>query len=166
MLTYRIHPPRMSNMCMMPGKHKIIFFFFFVGFLANLALSQAFANDANNDHANFLVLSDIHFDPFIACHNIAPCPFIQKLRHASSNEWPMLFATYDSSQPQYQQDTNYLLLVSTLTAAKKRANEKEARFVLVLGDFLGHDFRDNYRKYTQDSSVSGYRSFVKKTLQF
>jgi len=46
-------------------------------------------------------------------------------------------------------------------------NESESpNFALVLGDFLGHLFREKYVDYSGDSTRLGYQSFVKKTLLF
>ncbi|HEX4045922.1 MAG TPA: metallophosphoesterase [Gammaproteobacteria bacterium] len=44
--------------------------------------------------------------------------------------------------------------------------QQPVQFVLVLGDFLAHDFRMYYRKYSLDKSIAGYRAFVLKTLTF
>lgn len=114
----------------------------------------------------FLSLADIHFDPFTACQNQVPCPLIQALRQAPSSEWPSILAAKDTTSAAYRQDTGYPLLASALTAAKEVAAKKHVRFVLVLGDFIGHDYRRYYKKYSQDRSYSGYLSFTKKTLEF
>src|SRR5579871_5438950 len=109
----------------------------------------------NNNLANFLVLADIHFDPFVSCKNVKPCPLIEKLRQANASEWPKLLAVYDDESPRYRQDTNYPLLISALSAAKRAANAQQAKFVLVLGDFLGHEYRTYYKKYSADKHMMG-----------
>lgn len=113
-----------------------------------------------------LALADIHFDPFLACADATSCPFMQKLQHSSANLWPKLFAIYDVSQPQMRQDSNFVLLTSSLAAARKVAAEHHPQFVLILGDFLAHDMRAKYKKFTNDNSLAGFQSFVYKTLEF
>lgn len=125
------------------------------------------AKDAK-DLTYFLTMSDIHFDPFIACYGPKkrPCPLIQELRKAPASAWSAILSKTDKASPQYRQDTNYTLLTSGLAAAKKAAAEKEVRFVLALGDFLGHDYRNLYKKYSGDASRGGFESFARKTMQF
>jgi len=115
-----------------------------------------------------LVLTDIHFDPFVACYknNAQPCPLIQKLQAAEAKEWPRILAAEGVEKPAYRQDTNYTLLVSALHAAALAATTQKADYVLVLGDFLAHDFRHYYKRYSKDKSRSGYQRFVNKTFTF
>ncbi len=115
---------------------------------------------------NFLSLADIHFDPFVSCTTIKPCPLIVKLQHAPATDWPALFAKYDTHPPQYRLDTNYPLLISALAASSQASQIKQAKFVLVLGDFLGHHFKHYYKVYSDDKTLSGYTSFIHKTLTF
>lgn len=129
--------------------------------------SHAFANDIqHNNNAVIFSLTDIHFDPFTACNEKPPCPLIQKLKAAPVSAWHKLLVTYDVKAVKYGFDTNYPLLASTLLVTKKMADEKNPQFVLLLGDLLGHQYREKYKKYTQDKSRSGYRFFVIKTFQF
>lgn len=119
-----------------------------------------------NDELPFLTLADFHFNPFISCHETEPCPLILKLKQASTDEWAGIFEKYDKEAPQYRQDTNYALLKSSLAAAKKTVEERHIKFVVILGDYIGHENRDNYKRYTKDNSLAGYQLFVKKTMQF
>ncbi len=116
--------------------------------------------------AHFLALADIHFDPFLSCRNRIPCPLIEKLRRVPSNQWSALLSRYDTTPPQYRFDTSYPLLTSALDASRKAARDAHARFVLVLGDFIGHEFRYYYRRYSTDMTMAGYQSFVRKTMEF
>ena len=138
--------------------------------LALLMLSApALAAAADNEtNARFLVLSDIHFDPFASCKSPkkTPCPLVSMLRSASVEEWSRLLASRDTKAPVYRQDTSYPLLVSALREAKSAAAKQGAQFVLILGDFISHDFRGEYKRYSADASRVGYESFVKKTLTF
>lgn len=115
---------------------------------------------------NFLSLTDIHFTPFEACNNVKPCPLIQELNQSAIEQWENILAKYDTNPPKYGQDTTYPLVVSSLAAAKKEATAAKVEFVLVLGDFLGHDYKKNYADYSGDSSPEGYQVFVKKTFDF
>jgi sphingomyelin phosphodiesterase acid-like 3 len=140
---------------------KIILFFY-------LMQGSSFAETKieKNQNATFLSLTDIHFDPFISCHHVTPCPLIQKLRDSQASEWSSILFQYDKEKPQYKLDSNYSLFLAALNSAKKIAVDTNAQFVVVLGDFLGHNFRQSYVKYTHDRSREGYRAFVRKTFIF
>lgn len=143
-------------------KFKFFTFIFILFFCATVFAQET----TSEDRINFLSLADIHFDPFVACHNEKPCPLIQKLRQAPVSEWAKIFTDFERLSSAYRQDTNYLLLKSALNAAKVEAERSHIKFVIVLGDFLGHEYRPYYIKFTKDKSRSGYRAFVKKTMQF
>src|SRR3990167_4538898 len=116
----------------------------------------------------FLALSDIHFDPYSVCYETRqkPCPLVQRLRAAPANQWRVILSAADTGEPRYRRDTNFILLQKNLQEAKSAAVKHDADFVLVLGDTVGHDFRQHYKKYSQDKSQDGYRDFVRKTLEF
>ncbi len=139
----------------------IVFNFFTMAYLF-----PAYADNVASTH--FISIADIHFDPFIACYNVAakPCPLIQQLRETPTNKWAAIFSENEKLPSQYRQDTNYPLLASALAASKKMVEKNNSKFVVVLGDFLGHDYREFYKKYSGDKSFSGYQLFVKKTLEF
>ncbi len=113
-----------------------------------------------------LSIADIHFDPFLSCHEQTPCPLIQSLRAAPASAWPSILSKHDQSHPEYHQDSDYALLVSALAAAKQAAERNQVKTVFVLGDFLGHDYRELYKKYSHDSSRAGYKDFAHKTMMF
>lgn len=143
-----------------------IIIFLFVLVTSRSAAAPAKTDVAKlNENINFLTLSDIHFDPFLSCQN-KNCSLIDKLRKAPANQWPQILGASDTSLPRYGDDTNYPLLNSTLTAAQKIAQTQHVKFVMVLGDFLGHDYKNAYMYYSGDKSANGYRLFVLKTLQF
>lgn len=123
------------------------------------------AGNATENNSHFLVFSDIHFDPFNSCNDQVPCPLIQKLQQSDVSKWSALLST-DSSMPNYRQNTNYFLLMSSLNAAQKIAAENQVQFVLILGDFLGHDLRSLYKKYTLEKSFSSYQNFIRKIITF
>lgn len=142
----------------------VIALFSLIFFLAKPVFA---ADDAVKD-VRFLSLADIHFDPFIACHteNTSPCPLIQKLQQAPASKWADIFATYDATHPEHRQDSNISLFKSALVAARQAADQEQARFVIILGDFLGHDFGTYYKKYASDKTSAGKHAFIEKTMQF
>jgi sphingomyelin phosphodiesterase acid-like 3 len=116
---------------------------------------------------NFLSLSDIHFDPFIICDKALPsCALIDKLQASPANTWQAILTAADKAPAQYKQDSNYPLLASTLQALHAVADTKKPEFVLILGDYLGHHYKDKYLKFSADNSEAGYQAFVKKTMVF
>ncbi|MHB1220757.1 MAG: metallophosphoesterase [Gammaproteobacteria bacterium] len=119
------------------------------------------------DNIYFLGLADIHFDPFVNCDSSGGrCPLIAKLKTAPVNEWPNLLAAAHINSSHIGQDTNYTLLRSALIKASKKAQEENAQFVVVLGDMLGHEYRNDYRAYSGDRSYAGYVTFTNKTMAF
>lgn len=132
----------------------------------SIAGAQAFAQTKTD--VRFMVLTDIHFNPYVACQSPkqSPCPLISKLRKAPASAWPQLLAAGDTSKPEYHQNTNYKLLTTVLDQAGQEALGQNVRYILVLGDFLSHDFRHNYKFFSLDKSRAGYESFVHKTLLF
>lgn len=115
----------------------------------------------------FVSVTDIHFDPFYTCiRNNKVCPLINKLVAAPAAAWPKILGQFDTQAPRYKEDTNYVLFKSTLNELKKTALQQHSQFVLVLGDFLGHDYKKNYQYYTGDTSEKGLQHFIDKTMQF
>lgn len=133
-----------------------------------LCITTSVAYAADDKSINyFLSLSDIHFDPFTNCKGKPkPCELIQKLRENSATQWPQILALYDRQLPQFKQNTNYVLLTSMFQAAAEAVDNKHAQFVLVLGDFLGHEYYSLYKRFSKDKTRAGYQAFVRKTLVF
>jgi sphingomyelin phosphodiesterase acid-like 3 len=117
--------------------------------------------------ASFVSVADIHFNPFYSCDKKNKvCPLINKLVAAPATKWSSILSQYDTQAPRYKEDTNYVLLKSTLQQLKKTGRKQHAQFVLVLGDFLGHDYKKNYQYFTGDTSEKGVQCFIDKTMQF
>jgi sphingomyelin phosphodiesterase acid-like 3 len=119
-----------------------------------------------NNTAAFMSISDIHFDPFLACQNVSPCPLINELENSPASQWHTILAMMDTSKPQYKQDSNFVLLESALSEFKHTADLTHPKFVLVLGDMLAHAYLDKYQEFSADKSAAGYQEFVKKTEAF
>lgn len=132
---------------------------------ASTAMADAVTPTASQ---KFISIADIHFDPFIGCETLRqPCALIDALRKADVSAWEDIFAKKADTQPsRLFLDTNYALLKSTLSEVSVVKNKEHPQFVLILGDFLAHDYREKYRKFSGDRSAAGYQLFVKKTLQY
>ncbi len=150
---------------------KVIYFFYaliissFNFSCAALAATPSFLPTAST--ASFVSVADIHFNPFYSCDKKnKACPLIKKLAAVPATKWSNLLSQYDTQAPRYKDDTNYILLKSTLQQLKKTSREQRVKFVLVLGDFLSHDYKKNYQYYTGDTSEKGVQSFIDKTMQF
>lgn len=135
----------------------------FLGLLSFCQLSMASSYFASE---HFISIADLHFNPYAVCRQKIPCPLLEELRVAPARQWDSLFAKYQETPSTYHQDTNYALLASTLTELQQVRIERHARFVIVLGDFLSHHFREDYIYYTHDQTDTGYQQFVKTTLEF
>ena len=99
--------------------------------LSILATSVSFAKSTEQ----FLMISDIHFDPFYSCqlNPSSTCTIAEKLNTATPAQWPSIFEQYGSKQPSvYGSDTNYTLLTNALNNAKELNG---SQFVITGGDF-------------------------------
>ena len=95
-----------------------------------LALLAAFpaAGAAQQDTGTFVVLSDIHFDPFYD-PDLKP-----QLQAADARQWLRIFGSSKVTKlSNYGADTNYPLLKSALASLRRRAPKPD--FVLISGDF-------------------------------
>ncbi|OGT44668.1 MAG: hypothetical protein A3F42_01645 [Gammaproteobacteria bacterium RIFCSPHIGHO2_12_FULL_37_34] len=148
----------------LPDRYKFLILLCLI--LTSLHSVRLFAQQ--NDEIRFITIADIHFDPFLACYQekIKPCPLIERLRRLPVWQWSPILKQYDRIPPAYRFNTNYPLFASFLVAAKQIAEQKDAQFVLVLGDFIGHDYQEYYRQYTMDYSKTGYQSFFNKTFEY
>lgn len=106
----------------------------------------------------FLLLSDIHFDPY------ADPAIMEKLGAkplaACRGSSPSTFSKFGS-------DTNYPLLKSTLdqVAATARENHIHYDYVIVTGDFLAHEFDTRFRQCVGGGDEA-YRKFSADTISF
>lgn len=109
-----------------------------------------------------LLVSDLHFDPFTAGADV-----VKALRAAPTTQWARILAAASSgtAPSAYGSDSNYPLLVSA-GAAMRQAVPHPA-FVVVTGDFLGHEFEQKYDSVfagTPDSA--GAATFADSTMAF
>lgn len=139
---------------------KCFIIFFVVFFFTTKALSGEKSN-------GFLILTDIHFTPFSTCSkDTSPCPLIMKLEKSPVTEWTSILQQNDSPPINKRQDSNYVLFQSSLNAASTLAHQQHLQFILLLGDILGHNFRENYKLYSNDKTEQGYQAFIEKIQAF
>ena len=128
---------------------------------------------------SFLMLADIHFDPF------ADPAIVSRLAAAPVDKWPAILQSSlrapSSSLPPGAQpspgtsspvsvaslakgtrDSNYALLASALDAARSSGTSYD--YVLVAGDYLTHDFRLKYRAL--QLADQDFPDFAIKTMVF
>src|SRR5688572_33044564 len=118
---------------------------YFAAALFTIAVSASSVTFADiNQTPKFMAVTDVHFNPDGSCADTKPCAVIEKLRQADVAQWESILATDDTSAPKYQTDTNYAFLKSTLTELNQRANQENPAFVVVLGDYLAHNFKQNF----------------------
>lgn len=112
------------------------------------------------NEAAFLMLSDIHFDPLTGTDPHV----IEQLVAAPVEKWQSILAAQaDQSLSPDGADANYPLVASALDAA--RHSEVDYDYILVTGDFLGHNFPEKYRRYGRPDG-NGYQEFAIKTMIF
>jgi sphingomyelin phosphodiesterase acid-like 3 len=107
----------------------------------------------------FLSVSDIHFNPF------ADPALVTKLEAADVPEWEAILASSTiTAFSTYGNDLNDPLFRSAMGEMQKQL--PSPAFVLISGDFMAHDFDQNYQKYATDKSPAAYTAFVKKTNEY
>lgn len=104
----------------------------------------------------FLILSDIHFDPF-AVPGIAA-----KLADAPLEDWSGILRRSGGAFPKFGSDSNHPLLDSALRAAASLGERYD--LVLVSGDLLAHDFGRN--AVTALGGAAAARAFATKTSRY
>ena len=122
---------------------------------------QALAAE-QDDPAECLLISDIHFNPFLD-----PSLFASLAKHPASEWARLLDSTLSDGVSQYGSDSNYPLLKSGLAAASKAIPHPE--FILYAGDSLAHNWRSQYEELAPRSSYAdpvAYRTFTAKTVEF
>jgi sphingomyelin phosphodiesterase acid-like 3 len=111
------------------------------------------------NEGTFLILSDIHFDPFA----VNDPSVIEELIAMPVENWPTLLEPYANQMVSADgADANYPLLTSALAAARNANVSYD--YVVITGDFLAHNFPEKFRHYRPDGK--GYQQFVIKTMAF
>jgi hypothetical protein len=107
----------------------------------------------------WVVLSDLHFDPFTQPR------IVDRLAAAPPERWRAIFATGEVTAPSGGgSDTNDALLESALDGARNAV--PDPRVVIIAGDFLAHDFRVKFDRTAKVHDDAAYAAFVDKTIAF
>lgn len=139
------------------------FFKFFTVFFLLIFTHSVSAVEDNS--ADFVSLSDLHFNPYDSCSNTSPCALVDELRTTPVAAWEGILAKHQTSPNTYGADANYPLLKQALHAAAKTVSNK-TRFVVVSGDLISHNYNKLFSQYSSDKSDAAFQSFVKKTIEF
>jgi len=124
-----------------------------------VALPLVASGSGKSGEGSFLIVSDLHFDPF------ADPSLVNRLASADYRQWEQILESSGrSGMGSYGRDAPYPLLKSALEAMRDR--DPAPDLILFGGDFLAHDFRGQYDKYAHDKSDAAYRLFVEKTIRF
>ncbi len=108
--------------------------------------------------ADFLWLSDIHFDP------LATPALVDKLAVADLTQWAEILASGSTKFPAYGSDSSWPLFSSVLNASAKTA--PNAAFTIVTGDLLVHHFREHFDAIATNHDDAAFRAFVRKSFEF
>ncbi len=132
-----------------------------ISILTTLALSLPNDHPALQPYPGtgmFLMLSDIHFDPYTD-------PAIMEALGSKLGEGCQ--PSGSGSFSKFGSDTNYPLLKSTLdnVVATARENHFHYDYVIVTGDFLAHNFDARYRQCVGGGDEA-YRKFATDTISF
>lgn len=137
---------------------------------ANASAAQTQQARAGANAVRVLMVSDIHFDPF------ADPAKVENLIDTPADKWAGVLSTPPSPDAAEKfralqkncdakgVDTNYRLLASSMDAMRTEA--ADARFVLVSGDLLVHEFSCRYETTVAHATAEGYNAFAAKTLEF
>jgi len=115
--------------------------------------------------ANFLALSDIHFNP------LYDPSLIDSLMKKPSTEWKAVFETskitddfgYYGWSGKFL-DTGYPLFKSAMSEIKKANPSPD--FITINGDFLAHEFEGNFQTIAKTTVLKDLQDFTVKTMEF
>ena len=114
--------------------------------------------DRENE-GRFLNFSDVHFDPFY------DTSLVEKLIKSGYKKWEKIFLSSKiKSLSSYGSDSNYPLFRSTLQDMKTRISNPE--IIIITGDFMSHNFNENFKKYSRSDSKKALDAFIRKTIGF
>lgn len=114
---------------------------------------------AQNSTGTFICFSDLHFNPF---HNPA---LVDTLVKSPFERWNGIFKELDKTAPgKYGEDSDYSLFNSMLAGLD--STDKDPDFIIYTGDFLAHNFPEEYRSITKDTAKSSSEAFILKTVEF
>ena len=108
-----------------------------------------------------LMVSDVHFDPFMGMDSNA----VAELAQAQPADWDKIFAKHFVEQNWSGRfDTSYLLWQTSLKTMK--TNAAGVRFVTLSGDLLAHDFDTQFFTACSSGNCGDLASFAEKTIDY
>jgi len=111
------------------------------------------------NEGKFLNFSDIHFDPFY------DTTLVEKLISSDYEEWETIFSgSAYTSLGMYRKDSDFNLFRSVMMEMKQRIPAPD--FIIITGDFMSHNFNENYKEYSGTDHTDSLNMFIKKTMQF
>ncbi len=111
------------------------------------------------DKKTCLVITDIHFTPFISAEAV------QLLDKTPAKEWDTVFAKYPSVKvAEYGKESSPSLLKSLTKGLKPYV--KESEFIMFGGDILCHDFIETYQKLSGTKDQKKSEAFILKTIDY
>ena len=116
---------------------------------------------------SFIAISDLHFDPFIGCHNQKHCKTIKKLLNSDIKQWDkILNANKIQRNPRLRigMDSNLALLDQVTDKLKNQVLHQPTQFIVITGDLLAHNLKENYFRYFKTERY--YPNFVRHIFKF
>ena len=107
----------------------------------------------------FLNFSDLHFDPFY------DSTIVDDLINSDYTEWESIFLNSNVQKINlYRSDSNFPLFKSSMEEMSSRIPDPD--FIIITGDFMGHDFSEEYYKYSGIDNIDSLYSFKAKAIKF
>jgi sphingomyelin phosphodiesterase acid-like 3 len=136
----------------------ISFFFMLISFVIPAQSQTTLPWTVGDNQGTFLVMSDIHFDPYF------DSSLVPQLSAAPVDQWESIFAgSALKTISGYGHDTNYPLFKSTLA---EMARQGPYDYVLVSGDFISHHFKTIFKTLVPGADDQAYEDFVLKTMAY
>ncbi|ASP32109.1 metallophosphoesterase [Labrenzia sp. VG12] len=111
----------------------------------------------STDQGLFLIVTDIHFDPF------TDASLVPQLDQSPVSDWSSIFTRGTGGIQGYGKDAGHDLMVSAFNAAAALGLTYD--YVLYTGDYLSHGFNEKYQA-TAGPSPQGVEPFAVKTAQY
>lgn len=132
--------------------------------------TKAIKNKPSDPTVETLFVNDIHFEPFTDPAKAA------RLKAAPESDWNAIlaepasadhaarFAELQATCKSRGIDTSYALYKSSLQAI--RADASGAKFVVLSGDLIAHNFQCKFGATFPKTTPEEYRAFVEKTIRY
>ncbi|SNS73545.1 sphingomyelin phosphodiesterase acid-like 3 [Granulicella rosea] len=135
-----------------------------------IGLSAQMASPRNQAAVNAVLLSDVHLDPFLDPSKV------ERLQASPIGQWDAILSEPNAPDAAERNaavqkacgarglDSSYALMTSTLAAAKAQA--AGARFVMVGGDMLVHQFDCHFKTILPGKTAADEAEFAARTANF